>query len=219
MPQYTVFEDKGLGGDDESATSSRRGDIEDDEDSDVEEVMHRDAKFEFSDSYKIMRLIKMLLLLQVLGILIDNPSIKISILFDIICRGPLFYSIRFYSRPFIDLLYLVWFFLAAIVTFFEDEVPASPDSENTEVSSRRFLIANVTVVAEEDPPIFINFLDPESWHGVKIFSHYFLGMFFAVMAVLFTVRFWEISDFTNRGEVRNWLNRYVYVYVSCMCHV
>lgn len=30
-----------------------------------------------------------------------------------------------------------------------------------------------------------------------------------VMAVLFTIRFWEISDYSNRAEVREWLKNYV----------
>lgn len=30
-----------------------------------------------------------------------------------------------------------------------------------------------------------------------------------MLAVLFTFRFWEISDYSNRGELRNWLHKYV----------
>ena len=150
-------------------------DFSDDDESDIEQEKVRDAKFEFSDSYKIMRLIKLLLFVQVLGILTDNPSIKISVLFSIISRGLLFYSIRFYSRPFIDLIYLVQYFFASLIAL----VPAAPSSDNIEIT-RRHLLANVTQMPEEEVPFFINVLDPESWHAVKIFSHYFLGTFICV---------------------------------------
>jgi hypothetical protein len=44
---------------------------------------------------------------------------------------------------------------------------------------------------------------------MKHFSHYFLGVFFVVMSVLFTIRFWEISDYSNRIEITKWLHRYI----------
>ena len=52
-------------------------------------------------------------------------------------------------------------------------------------------------------------LDDHYWHTMKLYSHYFLGLLFTVMAVLFTVRFWEISDFSNRPEVTKWLHKYI----------
>jgi hypothetical protein len=42
-----------------------------------------------------------------------------------------------------------------------------------------------------------------------VYSHYSLGVLFAVMAVLFTIRFWEISDYSNRTEVKKWLAKYI----------
>lgn len=55
----------------------------------------------------------------------------------------------------------------------------------------------------------IDVIDDRSWHTIKLFAHYFLGIFFAVMVVAFILRFWEISDYSNRTEVKDWLMRYV----------
>ena len=83
------------------------------EDEDTELIMN-DNKFEFTESYHIMRFIRMLLILQVLGMMIENPAMKVSTLFTIVSRFPLFYSIRFYSRPFLDLIYAVQYFASTL---------------------------------------------------------------------------------------------------------
>lgn len=54
-----------------------------------------------------------------------------------------------------------------------------------------------------------DFLNPHYWHSIRYFSHYFLTILFAIMAVAFTFRFWEISDYSNREEVKQWLDRYI----------
>lgn len=66
----------------------------------------KDRTFEFSDSKTVMRIIRLVLVIQVIAFVTDNPSIQIPILFRIISFGPLFYAIRFYSRPFIDFVYV-----------------------------------------------------------------------------------------------------------------
>lgn len=48
-----------------------------------------------------------------------------------------------------------------------------------------------------------------NWHALKYFGQYFYGIMFGVMAVLFTLRFWEIHDYTDRDELRNWLRDYI----------
>ena len=55
----------------------------------------------------------------------------------------------------------------------------------------------------------IDITDERTWHSLKHYSQYFLGLFFSVMVVLFLLRFWEISDYSNRAEVKDWLHRYV----------
>jgi hypothetical protein len=55
----------------------------------------------------------------------------------------------------------------------------------------------------------VDITDDRIWHATKYYSHYLLGILFLVMAVLFTIRFWEISDFSNRAEIKVWLHKYV----------
>lgn len=44
---------------------------------------------------------------------------------------------------------------------------------------------------------------------MKFYSQYIFTIFFVVMALLFTIRFWEIHDYSNREEVKTWLNTYI----------
>lgn len=55
----------------------------------------------------------------------------------------------------------------------------------------------------------INLLNPHHWHTTKHYGHYFLTILFAMMAIAFTFRFWEISDYSNRDEVKAWLDKYI----------
>ncbi len=54
-----------------------------------------------------------------------------------------------------------------------------------------------------------NIIDQHAWHAIKFFSHYFLTMLFSVMSILFLFRFWQISDYSDRDEIKVWLHRYV----------
>lgn len=54
-----------------------------------------------------------------------------------------------------------------------------------------------------------NIVDQHAWHATKFFSHYFLTMLFSIMSILFLFRFWQISDYSDRGEIKIWLHRYV----------
>ena len=47
----------------------------------------------------------------------------------------------------------------------------------------------------------VDFIDARNWHAIKHFSHFWLGIFFVVMSVLFTLKLWEIRDYTDREEV------------------
>jgi hypothetical protein len=65
-----------------------------------------DHVFEFSDNVAVMRFIRAFLYLQIVGIIIDNTYVELPVLFRTFCRDLLFYVIRFYSRPFIDAIYI-----------------------------------------------------------------------------------------------------------------
>lgn len=101
-----------------------------DNESDDEIPETKNQYFEFSNSYYVMRFIKLILFIQVLGIMIDHPSLQIAVLFNIFCRGILFYSIRFYSRPFLDALYILQYFWHEITESIKSQkLPATPEVE------------------------------------------------------------------------------------------
>ena len=69
---------------------------------------------------------------------------------------------------------------------------------------------NVTRGDTELPTeISTDLLDDQQWHVIKQFSHYLLGVLFLFMSVLFVLRFWQISDYSNRSEVKAWLHKYI----------
>ncbi len=113
------------------------------DDSDDESPETKNQNFEFSDSYGVMRFIKLVLFIQVIGIMLDNPSTQYSVVFRIVCRGIIYYSMQFYSRPFIDLIYIIQYFLESIIAFVQkQQIPATPSSGNIEVDYRRRLNVN-----------------------------------------------------------------------------
>ncbi len=52
-------------------------------------------------------------------------------------------------------------------------------------------------------------LDERQWHTIKYFSHYLLGILFLFMSVMFLLTFWQISDYSNRAEIKAWLHKYI----------
>lgn len=207
---------------------------EDDTDDEVPET--KSQNFEFSDGYGVMRMIRVVIVVQIISIALENPSLEMSSMVRIAVRGVLFYAIRFYSRPFIDLLYLIQYFLEAIINLvITQHVPADPGS--IDISFRRRLNTNpydalpVRLYSSAPTPSYvlfacrhldnpddtpgdgrlltINIIDDRSWHTLKHYSHYILGIEFLAMAVLFTIYFWQISDYSNRSEVKVWLHKYI----------
>eukprot|EP01031_Cornospumella_fuschlensis_P050687 gene50687-61999_t len=147
-------------------------------DSDDEAPETKDQYFEFSDAYGIMRLIRCIIYVQVIAFILDNPALRISHLFDICCRGVLFYSIRFYSRPFLDAIYVVQIFGETIAKFvFGQKAPKAPDS--VEVTSRRLNVNPYTNDGQliESPPdmnLSLDIVQAQYWHTLQHFAHYFL---------------------------------------------
>lgn len=106
------------------------------DETDDEVPVTKNQNFEFSDGYGIMRIIRLILVVQIISIALDNPSLQMAVLFRITVRGVLFYAIRFYSRPFIDIIYLLQYFLLEIKNFFlRQKVPAN--IEQWEITYRR----------------------------------------------------------------------------------
>jgi hypothetical protein len=116
------------------------GDEHDDKDNEIPET--KNQYFEFSNSYHIMRFIRLILIIQIIGIIIDNPAIQLSLFFNICCKGILTYSLHFYSRPFLDILYVIQYFWQELTDLIESQdLPATPSG--IEVSGRRKLNTNL----------------------------------------------------------------------------
>jgi hypothetical protein len=71
-----------------------------------------DNTFEFTNNITVMRFIRMFLSLQVIAIMLVNA--QMPVLFRILSRDVLFYVVRFYSRPFLDLVYLFEYYRKVI---------------------------------------------------------------------------------------------------------
>jgi Ran GTPase-activating protein (RanGAP) involved in mRNA processing and transport len=57
--------------------------------------------------------------------------------------------------------------------------------------------------------IEVDFVDEHNWHTISHVAHYMLGILFAGVFVVFTLKMWQILDWTDRSEVRTWLGRYI----------
>lgn len=83
----------------------------------------------------------------------------------------------------------------------------------TQTSSfRRYLPAtNSTGAAGTHLPdgVSTDLLNERQWHVIKYFSHYLLGILFLFMSVMFLIKFWQISDYSNRSEIKAWLHKYI----------
>lgn len=79
--------------------------------SDSNSPQQKSKNFEFTNNLYVMRLVRMLLCVEVLGVVVDTPSFYFPNLFKILCRPLLYYSIRFYSYPIVDVAYLIQYYL------------------------------------------------------------------------------------------------------------
>jgi len=195
--------------------------------------LQKDRNFEFTDSFAMMRISRMIICLQIMALVNESPSIQLPIVFRIVCRGLLYYIGRFYSRPIIDIIYfLQWIQGAATSLLISLNIPTAPSSieivppsytvpnapETPSIPSdiphryARMLSASSYAITHPKPkPIAADvvFLNDRSWHSIKMFSHFFLSALFAILAVSFTLKFWEVRDYTDRREVREWLRMYI----------
>lgn len=180
---------------------------------------------------------------------VDNPQVQSGIptLFRITVNGVCYYALRFYSRPFLDAVYVVQYFLSRLISTASKyyatyssagssrvrvSIPSILNfrglsegvSDNWNSSSVVMQIPQNYGHAQSDPNSYVpvsnyetnpiltaDFISEHQWHSIKIFAHYFLGLFFIVFAVLFTVYMWHIGDFSDNKEVQRWVRDYVAV--------
>lgn len=248
----------------------------------------KEPKFEFTDSWSCMRVVRLIATLQILSFAIDNPSMQLPIVFHIVCRGVLYYINQFYSRLFIDAIYVIQYYSHLGIELYNKYNPAHTKVTVEKLNAQQYLnqagnaangaagaagnlagsagsaaggvagsaggsISNVIRTPAPSPHVLfattatnmatksfdsytlesmtkrnlgnsdyypvsapipqpgatVDFISQRNWHAIKHFSHFFLGILFVIMAVLFTLRQWEIYDYTDRKETRMWLEKYI----------
>lgn len=113
------------------------------EEDDNEKPEMKNRNFEFSNSYHVYRFLKLIFFIQTIEIIISDPSFHLSLFFDIFCKGILFYSHYFYSRPFLDILYLIQYFWMEIINSIQSQhLPTTPKNVEISSSGRRQLNTN-----------------------------------------------------------------------------
>jgi hypothetical protein len=127
--------------DDAAADSGGGGHAnEEQEDEHVKEAKRN--TFEFTDNISMNRLLRMLLFIQILGVIVDHPKLRTPPLFNLLCMPGLYYSIRFYSQPFLDVVFVLQTFISSIINFWQENVAmlfASGDQAGVSSSSARRL--------------------------------------------------------------------------------
>ena len=97
------------------------------EDSDDVVPETKDQYFEFTDGYHIMRIIKTILYIQLIGLILDNPTIQSPVLFHAFCAAICYYSLNFHSRIFLDIIWTVQKFFHELTAFLlSQNIPTAP---------------------------------------------------------------------------------------------
>ena len=112
--------------------------LSDNSDDEIPET--KNQYFEFSNSYHVMRFIRLVLYVQVIGIMLDHPALQWPVVLETFCRAILYYALHFYSRPFLDVIYVVQYFCHAITLAVQSQHLSS--TPTVEVSQQRRLNTN-----------------------------------------------------------------------------
>ena len=203
-----------------AAVASRRAAIikteyqdEEDEISDEKQSVALSKNFEFTNNLSVMMVVRMLLFFQIIGIILDSPRLHIPPIFNMICRPGFYYVIRFYSQPFLDFVYIVSRFYNAAVQLLLSYIPNSPGESRSvdtgESPEQPGLRRRLSESLYSSEYFVVDFLDEHNFQSYHYMGHFFLGGFFAIFAVLFLLRMWQIPDYTNRKAIRSWMKDYV----------
>ena len=184
-----------------------------DEDIDETKPEVKERNFEFTSGDDMMRFLRMVFYIQIIALAIDNPTILLPPLFKIAIKGLCFYSLKFYYRPFLDLIYLIQYAYSNLLPLLIQYLPFL-----NELNSFSNWVINTNVPYENnikvprrlvDATFSVNVDYEHNWHSMKYFTQFFLAILFVVMAVLYTFGLWEIKDYTDTHEVQRWLKAYV----------
>ena len=152
-------------------------------DSDDNPAELKKRNFEFTSNVATMKLVRAFVFIQVIALIFDHPSVRLPPLFRSVCKGLFFYSIHFYSRPFLDLVYIINYFIVALRRYIAANLPSTPNGLppiSYDMPIRRL---------QDTSEMEISIVEDQTWHEIRYFSHFILGMLFAVMAVLFTLKY------------------------------
>ena len=162
--------------------------------------------FEFTNNLSMMRVVRVFMFYQIIALAIDNPAISLPPVFSLFCLTPLRYTLIFYSRPFIGIVYLIQSAAVSVAQRLFKYVPTDRDSiPKLDFSYRKLSVSEVI----SQFSVKVDFVTPQYWHAIKSYAHYFMGFGFYVLAYFFLLRLWEITDYTDRKVVRKWLKMYI----------
>ena len=193
-------------------------DPDDMKDEDVDETKPevKERNFEFTSGDDMMRFLRMIFYVQIIALAVDNPTIILPPLFRIAVEGLCFYSMRFYYRPFLDLIYIIQYCYTNFVPIAVKYLPFLMKLNsfdhwviNSDIPYEDKLKIPKTPRRLGDSNFAVNVEYEHNWHSLKYFAQFFLGIFFVIMAVLYTFGLWEIKDYTDTREVQIWLKKYV----------
>jgi len=189
----------------DDALSDKESEVESDNSENVEV---RNKNFEFTNNLSMMRVVRVFMYYQFIALVIDNPAISLPPIFALFCKTPLSYTLNFYSKPFVNIIYALQNSGVALYQKVAQYIPTDRDGlPNVDSSSpvRKLFISDVVSQFSFE----IDFVTPQYWHAIGRFSHYFMGFGFYILSYLFLLRLWEITDYTDRGVVRKWLKLYI----------
>jgi Ran GTPase-activating protein (RanGAP) involved in mRNA processing and transport len=166
----------------------------------------RNKNFEFTNNLSMMRVIRVFMFYQFIALVIDNPAISLPPVFALFCKTPLSYTLNFYSKPFISIIYVIQNVgISALQSLFSF-VPTDRDSlPNIDSNYRKLLLNDVVSQFSFE----IDFVTPQYWHAISKFAHYFMGFGFYILSYFLLLRLWEVTDYTDRKIVRKWLKMYI----------
>ena len=190
---------------DEDKLSDKESEVESEDD---EHVEVRNKNFEFTNNLSMMRVVRVFMFYQFIALVIDNPAVTLPPIFALFCKTPLYYTIHFYSRPFVTIVYMLQNsgvrLYNLIVRYFPTDKKGLPNMDSNSPFRKLFISDAASQFSVE-----VDFITPQYWHAIGKFSHYFMGIGFYVLSYFFLLRLWEITDYTDRSVVRKWLKMYI----------
>ena len=170
------------------------------------------SNFEFTNSSHMLRLIRVVVYLQYIAVLSNNPYIRLPIIFDTMCRGFLDYLLHWYSRPFLDLAYVTQFIFESPKVLSEAGILRRTllmfrgGTESGVTDKGWWYKSQINFDFANRP---LDFLSDRDWHTIKHFGHFLMSIMFVYACVAFTIWYWEIKDFSDRKHMRKWMAMYV----------